>query len=71
MTRGFITDFGRPVEMTDGQGQSSFLPRYGVWVWNPNKRRHEVTECGNDLEALRARYGADLEVVQIVNKGDT
>lgn len=64
--RTVITDWGQPLVGTDDQGGEAFtIPRYGVWLWVTSKARHECIDTGDDLEALRARYGQDLEVVPI------
>jgi hypothetical protein len=51
------TDMGADVLMHDSEGATSRLPRYGVWTWDAVKRRHQVEEVGDDLEALRGKYG--------------
>jgi len=51
------TDMGPDVLMCDTEGAMSRLPRYGVWKWDAAKRRHEVAEVSDDLEALRAKHG--------------
>ena len=51
------TDMGPDVALLDGEGVVSHMPRYGVWKWDPVKRRHQVVEVGDDLEALRAKHG--------------
>jgi len=53
----FYTDMGPDVSMCDLEGTLSRLPRYGVWTWDASKRRHQVAEVGDDLEALRAKHG--------------
>lgn len=53
----FYTDMGPDVSIRDSEGATSPLPRYGVWTWDPSKGRHQVAEVGDDLEALRAKYG--------------
>lgn len=57
----FITDAGFPVILTWGDEELN-IGRYGVWGdkghWTG---KPEVIETGNDLEALKAKYG-DLPV---------
>lgn len=53
----FYSDMGPGIELRDDQGVVTALPRYGVWKWNPSKRKHEVAEVGDDLQALRDKHG--------------
>lgn len=64
--RTVITDWGTPIAMVDADGHDAgSIPRYGVWMWLHRKARHECVDTGDDLEALRAQYGPDLEVVTL------
>jgi hypothetical protein len=66
MNKTVITDWGQPILMVDADGHDAgSIPRYGVWMWLARKARHECVDTGDDLEALRAQYGPDLEVVSI------
>lgn len=53
----YFSDMGEQVVLSDPERHTKTLPRYGVWTWNPVKRRHEVAEVSGDLEALRAKHG--------------
>ena len=55
--KSYFSDMGEHLTVTDQDGRVEVLPRYGAWTWNAVKRRHEVAEVSNDLEALRAKYG--------------
>ena len=67
MTAGaYITDFGQPLRVTLPDGsEAEPIPRYGVWLWNSARQRHEVAETSDDLEALRAKYGQAVPVIPI------
>ena len=53
----FYTDFGRQLELTSTDGQVEHLPRYGAWGDISGRDKPEVIECGDDLDALKAKYG--------------
>lgn len=57
-TANFITDFGQPMEATNEDGELAFtIERYGVWVYNHPRQKHQVVETGSDLAALQEKYG--------------
>jgi hypothetical protein len=56
--RPFYTDMGANLELRDSTGGTMNVPRYGVWVWDAHRQRHQVVDTGDDLEALRAKHGA-------------
>lgn len=51
------TDMSPGVTLQDSEGVSLSLPRFGVWTRDMAKRRHQVAEVGENLAALRAKYG--------------
>jgi hypothetical protein len=51
------TDMCASLELRSSQGDTLTLPRYGVWVWDPVRRRRQVADVGDDLQALRDKYG--------------
>ena len=59
-----ITDFGySPVMVDTTTGEETRLGRYGVWGYKGHHSgKHEVLACGDDLDALQAKYGPDLPV---------
>lgn len=59
----FITDMGAQLEVKGDDG-SFLLERFGAWVWDPHKGKHQVAEVSNDLKGLQAKYGvADDRVI--------
>lgn len=67
----FISDFGREIvgekldELGNPTGEPGMrIPRYGVWG-EKGRGKSEVIETGNDLAALRLKYGAHLEVIKM------
>lgn len=52
------TDMGPDVLLRDSEGVTTCLPRYAVWKWDAARRKHQVAEVSDDLEALRAEHGA-------------
>lgn len=52
MSKYFITDTGKPIEVTSSTSgkRVTTLPRYGVWL------RNKVVEVGDDLEYLQKKY---------------
>jgi len=61
MTTDFITDMGEPLTLSSDNGETICLSRYGVWS-DQGRRKAEVLEIGDDLEALQAKYGPGLPV---------
>ncbi len=59
-----ITDFGYSPTFTNMEtGEVTSIGRYGVWGYKGHwSGKHEVIACGDDLEALQAKYGPDLPV---------
>lgn len=53
----YFSDMGEHLTLISDEGHTETLPRYGAWMWNAVKRRHEVAEVSGDLEALRTKYG--------------
>jgi hypothetical protein len=54
---GFVTDFGKPQEMTDTRtGETTTLPRYGVWK-DLGRGKPEVFHVTDDLEEARGKLG--------------
>lgn len=60
----FITDFGEPLQATLDGEPSFIVERYGVWVWDARKGKHQVEETSSDLEFLQNKYGP-CEVVSL------
>ena len=66
MRASFITDMGEPLVLTNLEtGETMDCGQYGVWGdmghWSG---KPEVIETGNDLEALKTKYG-DLPLYTI------
>ena len=58
----YITDMGGPLVVTaSGTGEQSSIGRYGVWD-TVGRRKPEVIACGDDLDALQAEHGPNLQV---------
>jgi hypothetical protein len=56
MPKTFITDFGQELPaMKDGE-IAFMVDRYGVWVWNAAKGKHQVQTTGSDLDALQSEF---------------
>ena len=53
----FFTDFGESIKLTDTTFYGDLtVPRYGVWS-SKGRRKPEVVDLDDDLEALRRRHG--------------
>ena len=62
MKAQFISDNGKNLQATNEQGEVVCeLPRYAVWG-DLGKRKPEVIEVSDDLEALQAKHGPSLPV---------
>ena len=61
----FITDFGHATSWEDANTKTRVeLPRYGVWS-DEGRKKPEVVEVGDDLDALQRKYGPDLPVHEL------
>ena len=61
----YITDFGKSTEAKpEGGGQPIKVGRYGVWKYDPSKKKHVVVATGDDLEELKQKHGT-TKVVQL------
>jgi hypothetical protein len=61
----FITDMGQSHTVRDVKtGQSvMYVPRYGVWCFDPAKGTMQVAETHDDLAYLQTKYGIGAERV--------
>jgi hypothetical protein len=53
---------GARQELVSDSGGKITLPRYGVWVFSASRRKFEVAETSDDLDALQKKYGPGLQV---------
>ena len=53
VVRGFVTDFGEPVELVAEDGTVTTLPRYGVWKDTGRGKREVVLTTNDFAEATR------------------
>lgn len=60
----FISDFGHPLSATYENGTEQNIGRYGVWS-GKGRRKPEVIDTGDDLQALQRKYGPGLRVVRL------
>ncbi len=67
----YITDFGDSHDVTDIKTREVVmkLPRYGVWGYDPAKKKDQVIETGDDLEKLKSEYGVIDENVFRIGLG--
>lgn len=60
----FITDMGQSHTLREVEtGQSVYVPRYGVWCFDPAKGKMQVAESHDDLAYLQKKYGIGAERV--------
>jgi len=63
-----ITDLGDQHNFrSEGSPFTVTIPRYGVWAPTLPEWRYRVIDTGNDLAALQAKHGPDLEVRLLVD----
>ena len=60
----YITDFGKPLEVTKDGTVEFMVDRYGVWCWDQWKKKYQVEDTGSDLELLQKEYGP-CEVIPV------
>lgn len=56
MHKNVITDSGTALRVQWADGRTITIPRYGAWVWNAARQRHDVAEASDDLEGLMKKY---------------
>ena len=68
----FITDMGKDEFMTwtakDGTQSKEILPRYGVWIYDQSRGKHQVKETGSDLPILLQKYNLTEQDVHSIRQ---
>lgn len=64
----YITDLGQAIVIQGGDGVAK-IPRFTVWQRQSDGDLHKHVDDGNDLDALKRKYGVDdFRVVRFVKK---